>query len=102
MSDKHTPGPWRWQREEFTDYYVLGPIGSNCLTCVISDGSACGEYSPDIDVNSQDAKLLEAAPELFDELKRINACYEALLSDCGLGHEDAIRKAKDLIARIEG
>jgi hypothetical protein len=65
---KGTPGPWKWVSGNHNYYHFLKSVGG---TYVHSDGSACGEYSPDIDVNGSDAKLIAAAPELLEALQTI-------------------------------
>ena len=54
-----TPGPWKWEPpyEEADYYYLNSAIG----TQVHSDGSACGEYGADIDVNGPDGVYIAAA-----------------------------------------
>lgn len=64
-----TPGPWKWH--PYGGYHFLcgdtkTPDGEFPKHIVHSDGSACGEYSADIDVSSPDAILIAAAPSLFD------------------------------------
>lgn len=67
-----TPGPWGWVSR-----------GSHDALCaadgavVHSDGSAAGEYGPDIDVNGPDANLIAHAPTdiaaLLAEVRRLTA-----------------------------
>jgi hypothetical protein len=63
---KHTPGPWNWERiQELDCFYLVSEDGVR----IHSDGSACGEYSTDIDVDGPDAQLIAAAPELAEALQ---------------------------------
>lgn len=64
---KGTKGPWDWQNDE-SGYYWLGPKDCGLLKAVITDGSACGEYEPDIDVSGHNAHLIAAAPDLLAAL----------------------------------
>jgi len=64
----HTPGDWRWEWSDCA-WYLRGPGGET----VLSDGSAGGEYPPDIDVNGPDAKLIAAAPDLLEFAKKVVA-----------------------------
>lgn len=81
---KHTPGPWEWRRID-GDYYKLihwlagetFPNGEPSYVEVHSDGSACGEYGPDIDVHGPDAKLIAAAPDLLAACKQAMHCLTA-------------------------
>lgn len=66
---KFTPGPWHWHA--CGGYHVLcndttAEQGEYPKGQIHSDGSACGEYSPDIDVNGPDAHLIAAAPDLYE------------------------------------
>lgn len=47
-------------------------------------------------------RLIAAAPELLEALKRITNQYKALLKDCGLSSKDAIASAEAAIAKAEG
>ena len=64
---KGTKGPWDWQNDE-SGYSWLGPKDCGLLKAVITDGSACGEYEPDIDVSGHNAHLIAAAPDLLAAL----------------------------------
>lgn len=98
---KHTPGPWQWRPIMDGFYHEL--VGADDMR-VHSDGSACGEYGPDIDVAGPDARLIAAAPDLLSALERINelTCFAAkenvsarlmALQQIGVATRDAIRKA---------
>jgi hypothetical protein len=67
-----TPGPWHWHN--CGSYFVLTndvetPDGEYCNGYVHTDGSAAGEYAPDIDVDGANGKLIAAAPELYAALE---------------------------------
>jgi hypothetical protein len=61
---------------------------------VISDGSACGEYGADIDVEGPYGHLIAAAPELYRAL-------EAIVSNDLTGYTEAVGKAALRKARGE-
>lgn len=75
---KGTPGPWQWVSGNHSYYHFLKSAGG---TYIHSDGSACGEYSPDIDVNGPDAKLIAAAPELLEALRQLRDYVEDIRRD---------------------
>lgn len=67
---KGTPGPWVWQSENGGGFWHwLGPVNCSPLDRVADDGSAWGEYGASIEVDSADAKLIAAAPELLEALQ---------------------------------
>ena len=79
---KATPGPWRWaSADPDSRHGVLEyATGDDALwACddvrILTDGSARGEYSPDIDVMGADADLIARAPDLLrrlvEEVKRL-------------------------------
>jgi hypothetical protein len=65
---KHTPGPWRIDATANIDcghYRISGGIvGPNGDPVVIADPSQ-SEYAPALDLNSADARLIAAAPDLL-------------------------------------
>lgn len=65
---KGTPGQWRWVKG-YAEAYVLRSDSQSDYEYVIDDGSAAGEYSPTIDVNGADARLIAAAPDLLAALQ---------------------------------
>jgi hypothetical protein len=77
-----TPGPWRWVQKD--DYYVLTPSTNDDQPYpqIHSDGSACGEYGPDIDVRGPDGVFIEHSradvPALLAEVDRLRAENEEL------------------------
>lgn len=66
---KHTPGPWEWRQNEHGQDYEL--VSASTGQRIHTDGSACDEYSPDIDVHGPDAKLIAAAPDMLEVLKAV-------------------------------
>ena len=76
-----TPGPWEWAAIYQNDvhnlvHWVSGetfPSGDPRYIQVHSDGSAGGEYGPDIDVAGADARLIALAPELAAEVIALRA-----------------------------
>jgi hypothetical protein len=72
MSDQHTPGPWRWVPEpEYSWQYqdLMSASGEVVLS---------GEEAPDpsgIEVSHADARLIEAAPELLQEVEWLLDAY---------------------------
>jgi len=68
----HSPGPWHWEQKG--DCHDLQ---NDAGVVIHSDGSACGEYGPDIDVKGPDARLIAAAPDLLAALKGLIQMCEA-------------------------
>lgn len=93
---KHTPGPWKWVELEFCGKYHALQDQSGVVIC--DDGSASGEYSPEIDVNGANARLIAAAPELLEAL-------EYMLETCpGIDNagDEARKQARSAIAKARG
>jgi hypothetical protein len=78
-----TAPPWRWVQKD-GDYHVLtnSADDSQPYPQIHSDGSAGGEYSPDIDVRSADGQIIPAArnalPGLLSELRLLRALASAV------------------------
>ena len=83
MSDKHTPGPWKFGYTDNLEYPII--IGADDeIVCVMREG-----------VSTKDGKLLAMGPELLEALKLIaNAENSALdLAYCKGIARAAITKA---------
>lgn len=99
MSTKHTPGPWSWDDEVWTDYdpaerapWLVDANGNLILTGVIRCKS------------EQDARLIAAAPELLEALILLE--QEMILSgnagSADYGWKPAIEKTRAAIAKATG
>lgn len=96
MEIKHTAGPWKWVELEFCGKYHALQDQSGVVIC--DDGSASGEYSPEIDVNGANARLIAAAPELLEALELLETTCEL-----GLDYDNAIRQvARAAIRKAKG
>lgn len=85
VAEKATPAPWRW-----CGYYLMqdcpridgdggkedNPYWTPCGRPIASDGSAGGEYTPDIDIEGADAVFIVSAR---NHGEAILALLEALL-----------------------
>jgi len=87
-----TKGPWSWIPSHFGSHILIG----SDKNIVCSDGSADGEYPPDIDVTGADARLISAAPDLLEAL--VMARYHVSIS--GTGEE--LAKVEAAIAKAKG
>jgi hypothetical protein len=97
----HTPGPWRVEIEgtesakwphivNFDDYEVAQ---------VSDDVTEGDESAPNRAQAEANARLIAAAPEMYELLKEIDRCgYLGIHDD----PEDAVDPARELIKRIEG
>jgi hypothetical protein len=76
MTDQHTPGPWRWVPEPDTaslwrDYGDLYSASSEVVLSIWDNG-----FDGGVRVNSHaDARLIEAAPELLQEVEWLLDAY---------------------------
>lgn len=85
MSGSHTPGPWIADGGRIREEILPGQGGHLIATI--------NEVSP----NEADSRLIAAAPELFEVLRRILS-----LEEFERGYKEAIDEAEALISRIEG
>jgi hypothetical protein len=90
-SHTHTPGPWVWHGHdgfhELVHHLEGSTEGRPSYIRIHDDGSAGDEYSPSIDVNGPDGKLIAAAPDLLEALKEFTAALVAC-SSLGLNSEE--------------
>lgn len=95
---KHTPGPWSADWDDNGQWYInVGglSVSGNALR---GDNGEC--------VESANAQLIAAAPDLFDTLKALVHQIDLGKAVDDHGHElknlKALNDAKIIIARIEG
>jgi hypothetical protein len=86
---QHTPGPWTFKAHK-----------QNADVADVFSGVPRGRFSEvgvAVNVNTADARLIAAAPEMYDLLRRMNreGCFDGLSAEWG--HE-----ARALLAKIEG
>lgn len=83
MEFKGTPGPWFWQGDH-DGFFWLGAKDCGPMNAVHDDGSAWGEYAPEIDVDGPDANIIAAAPELLEALQAALDWIDAVPDDTPL------------------
>lgn len=100
---QHTPGPWRWRGDSFSDephrcphpteWCDHGPnlMGAKDATVIVS----YGYDSSGLDVSSADARLIAAAPEMYEFIRRIE-------SGEPFGIASPATAARALLAKING
>ena len=101
VNTKHTPGPWKWERIEgkrvvlmpFDDYRIVGSNGQP--TGILARGFGVDAVVEGVD--SANARLIAAAPELLAALKHI-------LKTLPLDHGTDVKylMAYEAIAKAEG
>jgi len=75
---KHTPGEWYAKREGFSTVYVFSRIGGG----LVQEVAACGPTNGGVDQQEANARLIAAAPDLLEALKKLlNECEQAGLTD---------------------
>lgn len=117
---QHTPGPWRWQGEDYRGGWgwqiLVGPEGQGIL-CGESAGLpykhlqadcpidpqycktgflASAESAPGVHVRIADARLIAAAPEMLEALEA------ALITLWVAGMPATIKVVQDAIAKAKG
>ena len=122
MSTSHTPGPWRWQGEDYRGGWgwqlLVGPNGEGILCGQSPDGPyeklrafvpispefcktgmvAPADSAPCVHVLQADAALIAAAPDMFAALKDIAGVSEFATSCMGW----VVNKAKYAIENATG
>lgn len=89
---KHTPGPWSVARHGYGTFYEAHAF---------IEHSVCGIWWPDGNVEQEaNARLIAAAPELLEALKRLTEGMEA--SGGWDGDDEDFDTAMKAIAKAEG
>ena len=73
MTQTHTPGPWRVHFDP-CHYDTASDVKSDCGQLFASVGGKAGWKEQEAN-----ARLIAAAPDLLDELKRLRRAYVSLL-----------------------
>jgi hypothetical protein len=87
---KHTPGPWKWARDEYGYDRNLDPF-------VIA-----GTVEGLIDVSDEDGRLIAAAPDLLAALELIVSEADSYTARTGKPVHNWLDSARAAIARAKG
>lgn len=94
-STRHTPGPWKAASARS---FIVG------LPIVATNGRTIANSHQPGDEGMANARLIAAAPELLDALRRLVArdftYYGGFVTDCNISM-DEVRRARDAIALAE-
>ena len=100
----HTPGPWRARGA-----VVFGPdIDGDPYLVAGSNAFAGAHYSPKRDEAEANARLIAAAPEMYEALKRSLAMMKLVAEDYSMGgnyspkHIEILFSIRSAIAKAEG
>jgi len=94
LLEKVTPEPWKWGRADpdTHDDDLEFATGDDALWGgshrILTDGSARGEYGPDIDVMGADAELIAAAPDIARAYLDLSKENERLKTNLAQAKED--------------
>lgn len=96
----HTPGPWAivYANHDGTKIRVRdekalkGYLGK-------FEGELIGEDGPE---NWKNARLIAAAPELFEALRFLTDCFKGQTSKLGMAQQAGLMKAFEAIAKARG
>jgi hypothetical protein len=91
--EKHTPGPWSFQPSESGDVIWIGNEGEN---------AACVPGYADHPGNIADARLIAAAPDMLDALRKIAAIEDLYEGTDWQEIEEARLIARAAIAKATG
>jgi len=102
MSEKFTPGPWDWMTCSFptTSMRIVEPRA--IVTCQKTHKNiATLEYSEDAEETNSNARLIAAAPDMYEALKEALTVIDQ--SEHALGIErDAVDAIKMALAKADG
>jgi hypothetical protein len=103
-----TPGPWRSEGpDEFGDHNIIPPDARLAVAAVVSNLRPTEEVAAN-------ARLVAAAPELYDLVKEMLGCLDEVmverhdsggLAALGITHDDegcSLCKARRVLAKAEG
>jgi len=86
---KFTPGPWAYVRNPENTRWIIDSEPAHAIACTAG-------FEPD---NEANARLIAAAPELYEECK---AMLEIIDDQLGGDFPETVREVRALLARIEG
>ncbi len=105
---KWTPGPWKWETdgEGVARLRQVGRMGTcpdfDGLDPIVDDGSAGGEYGQTIEPNTPNARLIAAAPELYEALEEFERVAESVLDPERAKLDGPLIKARAVLAKARG
>ncbi len=103
--NKHTPGPWLWSASPTSgEKSLLGSNGAAVIEASAYEGMSFG-FAGDETYATQNAnaRLIAAAPELYEALRGIVADAD-LYDDEGhlqVVHPDSVAKARAALAKVD-
>jgi hypothetical protein len=122
--NNHTPGPWRWQGEDYRGGWgwqvLVGPEGEGIICGAGEDGKPyehlraympidpkyckTGMYResdsvPSVHVRLPDARLIRTAPDMLEELRRVEAYLSAQYDGQPIGPPAILGSVRAVIAR---
>lgn len=112
MTKQHTPGPWAWIKDN-ESWFLLQNTGAQKIILKASDLKTCpaipenwqegplGLRLVDFDSDSPNAKLISAAPFLFEALIRLVPIAEKMMGKIPFV-VDALLEAENAIAKVKG
>jgi hypothetical protein len=97
QAQKFTPGPWYISEASVDDYSKGGiVVGTDTLNiCVMSDADGSDESQ------KADARLIAAAPELFEALERLLYRFNAHTPDKTYEDLDLVLTAERVLAKVK-
>lgn len=97
---KFTPGPWSTHREGHSTVYVDAPLGGG----VLQEVAACGPTAEGAEQQDANARLIAAAPELYEALEAVElACRMGIPPGEVLSLNSTIRlAARAALAKARG
>ena len=92
--NKHTPGPWAYVDHEYETCEIMGQNSQR----------VCDVWCTDFPDGAANARLIAAAPEMYDVLRQIQSLRDRANSDEGFSDDEGedVEQAMDaILAKID-
>ena len=99
-TSKHTPGPWSIEKHGRAGRLIEGPgfISPVLVGNIFDHRSGSADRVPQEEIQTANARLIAAAPEMYDALRDA----VTLLNAVGYVDGDIVDAARAVIAKVEG
>lgn len=105
-----TPAPWTWAEDRLNGGWsgLIGPDGEEVMfpLCRNDGDEGATWFEPGESMSEQDARLIAAAPDLYEALGALCVSVEMMLAACGdeerLDLDEGYQIARRALAKAQG